>query len=183
MTLVHRGRAWLFSAVLMLLSTYNCSAADGYTFAGNVQHTAIYQAVAQNLNVIHWSTSIDLNNFGASAHYGAPVISAANTVFVPVKTTNGGFDVNVFNGTTGAAKYTLHTDYVLPSYNWIPTYNPALVTSVSGTRLYYAGAGGTIYHINNPDSAPAGAPVQEAFYGLASYAANAAAFNSSVFIN
>src|SRR5437763_16672954 len=112
MTLVHRGRAWLFSAVL-LLSTSNCSAADGYTFAGNAQHTAIYEAVAQNLNAIHWSTSIDLNNSGASAHYGAPLISAANTVFVPVKTANSGFDVNVFNGTTGAAKYTLHTDYVL----------------------------------------------------------------------
>ena len=31
------------------------------TFAGNAQHTAIYQPAAQNLNAIHWSTTIDLN--------------------------------------------------------------------------------------------------------------------------
>ena len=41
------------------------------TFAGNAQHTAIYQPAAQNLNTIHWSTTIDLNNTGDLAHYGS----------------------------------------------------------------------------------------------------------------
>ena len=154
------------------------------TFAGNAQHTAIYQAPAQNLNTIHWSTAIDLNNSGAFAHYGAPLITVANTVLVPVKTATDGFQVSAFEGSSGAPKYTLDTDYVLPSHHWIPTYNPALATGLSGTRLYYPGHGGTIYYIDNPDSAAHDPPVQEVFYtSLSDYLANAAAFNSSVFIN
>lgn len=45
------------------------------TFGGNAQHTANYSPAAQNLNVVHWTTSIDLNNTGGFAHYGAPVIT------------------------------------------------------------------------------------------------------------
>src|SRR5215471_9256410 len=56
------------------------------TFGGNAQHTAIYSPAAQNLNTVHWTTSIDLNNTGGYAHYGAPVITPANTIFVPGKT-------------------------------------------------------------------------------------------------
>src|SRR5664279_4328039 len=79
------------------------------SFAGNAQHTAIYQPAAQNLNTIHWSTTIDLNNSGAFAHYGSPLITSANTVLVPVKTASNGFQVNAFDGSSGAAKYTLTT--------------------------------------------------------------------------
>src|SRR5207249_4151993 len=155
------------------------------TFAGNAQHTATYQTAAQNLNAIHWSTSIDLNNLGALAHYGAPVITAANTVLVPVKIAGDRFQVNAFDGSSGTAKYTLTTDYILPHYdNWIPVYNPALATGSFGTRLYYAGSGGTIYHIDNPDGVAHGTPIQEVFYTtLANYQANAAAYNSTIFIN
>src|SRR5207248_2533682 len=140
--------------------------------------TANYAAAAQNLNAIHWSTSIDQNNTGTLTHYGAPLVSAANTVFVPVKTAGEGFRVNVFNGTTGALRYTVPTDYILPSHDW----TPVLVSSAAGCRLYYAGPGGTIYYVVNPDTSPS-EPVHQAFYGLANYIANAAAFNSSVFID
>lgn len=52
------------------------------------------------------------------------------------------------------------------------------------TRLYYPGAGGTIFYIDNPDSTSHGAPVHQVFYTtLANYQANASAFNSTVFIN
>jgi hypothetical protein len=160
-------------------------AASVPTFAGNAQHTAVYQPAAQNLNRIRWSTSIDLNNLGVLAHYGAPLITSANTVLVPVKIAGDGFQVNAFDGSSGAAKYTLTTDYILPHYdNWIPVYNPALATGSFGTRLYYAGGGGTIYHIDNPDSVAHGAPVREVFYTtLANYQANAAAYNATIFIN
>src|SRR5213079_686699 len=50
------------------------------SFAGNAQHTAIYQPTARNLNQILWSTTIDFNNSGSAAHYGAPLITAANTL-------------------------------------------------------------------------------------------------------
>jgi hypothetical protein len=154
------------------------------TFAGNAQHTAIYQPTAQNLNVIQWSTTIDLNP-GNFAHYGSPVITSANTVLVPVKTATDGFRVDAFDGSNnGAAKYTLTTDYVLPSHGWIPVYNPCLTTGSFGTRLYYAGRGGTIYYIDNPDAVAHGTPVHQVFYTtLANYLANAAAYNATIFIN
>jgi hypothetical protein len=154
------------------------------TFAGNAQHTANYQPAAQDLNAIHWSTSVDLNNSGALAHYGAPLITAANTVLVPVKIAGNGFQVSAFDGGSGAAKYTVTTDYVLPNHGWIPVYNPCLTTGSFGTRLYYAGRGGTVYYIDNPDSTAHGAPVQQVFYGsLATYQSNPAGYNSTVFIN
>jgi hypothetical protein len=153
------------------------------TFAGNAQHTAIFSPAAQDLNAIHWSTAIDLNGDGGLAHYGAPVITSANTVLVPVKTATDGFQIEAFDG-AGAQKYTLTTDYALPSHNWIPVYQPALASGAPGLRLYYAGAGGTVYFIDNPDSAAHGAPVQLVFYtSPGNYLANAAAFNASVFIN
>jgi hypothetical protein len=153
------------------------------SFAGNAQHTAVYQPAAQNLNTIHWSTTIDLNP-GAYAHYGAPLITSANTILVPVKTVGDGFQVNAFDGTNGAAKYTLTTDYVLPLAGWIPVYNPALATGSFGTRLYYPGRGGTIYYIDNPDAVAHGTPVHQVFYTtLANYLANAAAYNATIFIN
>jgi hypothetical protein len=155
------------------------------TFAGNAQHTANYSTAAQNLNAVHWTASIDLNNTGGYAHYGAPVFTPANSVFVPVKTgANGGFEINVFNASNGTALYTLSTDYTLPSHDWIPTYQPVLATNSVETRLYYPGNGGTIYYIDNVDSVNHGAPVQQVFYTtLANYQANASGFNSTVFIN
>ncbi len=155
------------------------------TFGGNAQHTANYSTPAQNLNAVHWTASVDLNNTGALAHYGAPVISHANTIFVPVKTgLSGGFRIDVFNAANGAAMYSLSTDYILPPFNWVPVYQPVLASSFAGTRLYYPGAGGTFYYIDNVDSAAHGAPVQQVFYtSIAGYHANAAAFNSTVFIN
>ena len=165
------------------LFAFVASAQSVPSFAGNAQHTANYSPAAQDLNRIRWSTTIDLNNTVAFTHYGAPLITAANTVIVPVKTASNGFEVNSFNGATGAAQFTLSTDYALPSCNWIPVYEPAIATGAFGTRLYYAGFGGTVYYIDNPDSSTPDAPVQIAFYGLASYQANESGFGSTVFIN
>ena len=50
-------------------------------------------------------------------------------------------------------------------------------------RAYFAGSGGTIYYVNNPDSAGATVSGQLAFFGLANYQANSAAYDSSVFID
>jgi hypothetical protein len=154
------------------------------SFAGNAQHTAVYQPAVPSLNRIRWSATIDFNNSGSAAHYGAPLVTAANTVLAPVKIAGDAFRVDAFDGASGAAKYSVATDYILPAYNWIPVYNPCLTTGAFGTRLYYAGPGGTVYHIDNPDSAAHGPPVQEVFYGtLANYLGNAAAYNSTIFIN
>src|SRR5262249_21551187 len=127
-------------------------------FAGNAQHTAVYSAPAAELNAIRWTTPIDLHANGALAHYGAPLVTTGNSVIVPVKTESDGFQINVLDGATGRPRRaTISTDYVLPAHNWIPTYNPALATTsvdrrASVSRLYYAGAGGTLFYIANPDS-------------------------------
>jgi Bacterial Ig-like domain (group 3) len=178
------GKLGLVTASLGLAFLLIGRAGAQTTFGGNAQHTANYSPAAQNLNAVHWTTSIDLNNTGGYAHYGAPLITPSNTIFVPVKTgATGGFKINAFNAANGASIYSLSTDYAQPSHNWILAYQPVLATS-SETRLYYPGAGGTIYYVNNVDSAGHGAPVQQVFYTtLANYQANAAAFNSTVFIN
>ena len=158
--------------------------AQAGTFGGNAQHTSSYVATAQNLNTIKWTTSIDFNNTGALTHYGSPLITAANTILVPVKTAGNGFRVDAFNGATGSLKYVSSTDYILPAHNWIPVYNPCIATGSFGTRMYYAGAGGTIWHIDNPDSNTPGTPVRHVFYAsLDAYNANAAAYNSTIFVN
>ena len=180
-------RPLLASLLLCCLLAFASDRAFGQaaTFAGNAQHTSNYPAAAQNLNTEKWRTSIDLNNTSALIHYGAPLVTAANTVIVPVKTgATGGFQVKALNAGNGTTKYILATDYILPAHNWIPAYNPCLATGAFGTRLYYAGAGGTIWHVDNPDSNTPGTPVREVFYtSLANYNANAAAYNNTIFVN
>src|SRR5437879_4569667 len=153
------------------------------TFAGNAQHTAQYAVPAQALNWARWIATNDwiVNDF---AHYGAPLITVSNTVVLPVTISSNGFNVNVFDGANGRLKYTLTNDYVLPSHNWTPVYQPVLATGPSGLRLYYPAGGGTVYYIDNPDSDSPGAPVHLCFYtNLAYYAAHSNAFNATVFIN
>lgn len=159
------------------------ASAQSTTFGGNAQHTSMYAAPAQSLNQFKLQATIDFNP-GALVHYGAPLVTAGNTLVVPVKTAGDSFQVRAFNGPTGAAKYTLTTDYILPAHNWIPSYNPCIATGAFGTRLYYAGAGGTIWHVDNPDSNTPSTPVREVFYtSLSGYNANASAYNNTVFVN
>ena len=176
----------LFKTVLFccLFSVASQSAsAQATTFGGNAQHTSSYAAPAQTLNTIKWSTDIDFNNTDPT-HYGSPLVTQNNTVLVPVKTIGNNFRVDAFNGANGTLKYVTGTDYILPNHTWVPVYNPCVATGSFGTRMYYPGAGGTIWHIDNPDSNAPGPPVREVFYtSLAEYQANAAAYNSSIFVN
>ena len=182
---IRYGAGFFFGALLcgfMVLGSATVRAQSS-TFGGNAQHTNIYKAPAQNLNAIKWSTTIDFHPT-TIAHYGAPVITANNTVLVPVKTSTDGFRVDAFDGNNGTAKYILNSDYIMPAHNWIPAYNPAIATGSFGTRLYYAGAGGTILRIDNPDSNSPAAPVRQVFYtSLANYNANAGAYNNTIFVN
>jgi len=86
-----------------------CALAQATNFAGNAQHTSVYDAPAQTMNIFKWITSVDLNNTGALIHYGSPLVTAANTVLVPVKTgATNGFQVTAFNGANGASKYLVY---------------------------------------------------------------------------
>ena len=59
----------------------------------------------------------------------------------------------------------------------MPSFSPTLVPSGG---LYFQGIGGTVYHVENPNVGPI-APLQMSFLG--DYAANKAAYDSSVFIS
>jgi hypothetical protein len=161
-------------------------------FGHDPQHTALSARPAQPLRTIHWQTPVDLSPPTSaqdySVHYGSPVITADNTVIVPVKTgTYGGFEIEAFDGVTGELLYTLPTDYTLPPLAegaWLLPYQPVL----SGSRLYYPGAGGTIYYRDLNEDArdsngSAAASGQMAFYGIDVYMSNQAALDGEVQIS
>ena len=67
-------------------------------FALDPQHSAQSPNASQSLSQIHWQTPVDLDpQYSGSElliHYGSPMVTAANTVIVPVKTgAQGGFEV------------------------------------------------------------------------------------------
>jgi len=170
----------------LILASSNGVDAQPFNFAGDAQHTGLSDAPAQRLQRARWTTVIDQDNSGAFAHYGAPLVTAGNTVLVPVRITNG-FQVKAFEGATGRLKYTLATDYILPPLAtnvWLPVYQPVIAASPSGSRLYYPGAGGTVYYLENLDSDSPGTPVQQCFYtNLTAYSSNRAAYDNAIFIN
>jgi hypothetical protein len=141
---------------------------------------------SQDLNRIAWQTPVDLappyrSSDGALlAHYGSPVISAANTVLVPVKTgAGGGFRVEARAGSSGALLWQLATDYALPpGYNWVPSWNLALD---SADRVLAPVAGGRL--LRREADAAIALPQFLTFYGQSVYAAAPAAFEATVFIN
>src|ERR1700694_5751194 len=113
-------------------------------------------------------------------HYGWPLVTAQNTIRVPVKTgSNDGFRLDAHRGGDGSLLWSIASDYVLPPHDWIPPFGPALTPA---SRLYIPGAGGTVYYRDQPDSA-AGSTGQIAFYGLANYQANPQSYNASVMIS
>src|SRR4051812_40477955 len=154
-------------------------------YAGTAFHDAQSSVASQSLKTIRWQTPVDLapqfSGDDLLIHYGSPVITGANTVLVPVKTgATDGFKINAINGGTGSTRWSVTTDYILPPHGWTPSYSPTLAP---GNRLYYPGAGGTIYWRDSLDAPAPSAAHQVAFFGDANYAANPAAYNANVFIN
>ncbi len=156
--------------------------------AANAQHTAKSPAPGQSLANIHWTMAVDLappQAHGKAAgelliHYASPMITAKNTVLVPVKTTSeGNFEIRAVKGPTGDGIWKQKTDYVLPPYDWVPPL-PAHLTGQN--RLYFAGAGGTVLFRDSPD-AKSGDSGRLAFYGIAKYRANKQAFDQNVMID
>jgi len=152
--------------------------------AGNAQHTAIAATPAQNLSRILWKTPIDLDpqiqNGDLLIHYGSPVITAADTVILPVKTGKaGGYRIEARDHASGATIWTLTSDYQPPAHGWTPSYSPVLTLQ---NRLYFAGVGGVIRFREAPDH-KTGTMGSVAFYGNAAYRANPTAYNRALHIS
>ncbi len=124
------------------------------TVGGNAQHTGLSAIGAQPFANIKWTTKVDQTRLDTDtsdihAHFGAPIITAANTVFVPVHT-SGGYEVEIHSGATGVLKGILATDWVPPTANWTPSYGPGLSAR---NRFYYPAANGVVNYLDSPDTA------------------------------
>jgi PhoPQ-activated pathogenicity-related protein len=156
-------------------------------FGGNSQHTADSSVPGQPLTGISWQTPVDLAPPYTSGgeileHYGEPVVTQANTVILPLKLpgTPAGIVIEAIDGNSGAVRWGVPSDWNMPNSSWLPSYNVAMTPS---GRVYFAGAGGTLYYFDNPDSATAPVVHQVAFYGLSNYQNNELAFINSVFVD
>jgi hypothetical protein len=154
------------------------------SFARDPQHTAESAIATQDLNRIAWNSPVDLapglTDGELLAHYGSPVVSAFNTVVMPVKTgPSGGFRFEARSGVNGGLIWSGDSDYVPPPHDWLPSYNLALTSS---NLLYAPGSGGKLLVRADVDSA-AGTVSTLVFYGAQSYSANPAAYDGTVFID
>lgn len=157
-------------------------AEDWLSYGGNPQHTALAPGPSQLPQQILWSTPVDLAPQYSGGvlyiHYGSPVISEVDNVFVPVKTgASGGFEVNAFKANTGNSLWSLATDYVLPAHNWTPPMGITL--SADNKILAIPGAGGTVLLRTSPN-AKQGMVIREAFFGIKNYNSNPSAFNGAI---
>lgn len=155
-----------------------------WNFGRDVQHAAKSSVATQSLLRIVWQTPVDLvppylpGNV-LLIHYGSPVITASNTVLVPVKVNRtGGFRVEARAGSNGALVWTTNSDYILPPHVWVPSYNIALT---AGNRLYMPMAGGRLGYRDNADAAT-GNFSTVAFYGNDAYTAAPAQYNANVIV-
>ena len=172
--------AGLFLALLSMNALVFAQGWPGY--AHDPQHSCLSGLASQLPQKIRWSTPVDLApQYTGSLlyiHYGTPVITAANTVILPVKTgATGGFQVEALNASTGAVLWTLSTDYAVPSHGWFPICGITLTPNDAAVAV--PGAGGTIYVQSSPN-VTGGATTQLAFYGLANYMANPVAFSAAI---
>ncbi len=158
-------------------------------FSRDAQHTATSGIATPPLNRIIWQTPVDLApQYGGGGqylltHYGSPVITAKNTVIVPVKTAaDGKFRVELRSGANGGLITTLATDYVVPPHNWFPSFNASVTTN---GRVYWPGPGGTLnYYDNVDDAASTTQPLKyAAFFGNSVYTSASAELNASLMIS
>lgn len=153
-------------------------------FARNPQHSAVGAIASQPLTQIRWIAQVDFappySGNALLAHYGSPVISARNTVIVPVKTTaSGGFRIEARLGSNGNLLWSTDSDYVFPAHNWVPSFNPCIT---AGNRMYAPRSGGRLLFRDDVD-ATTGAIQTAVFYGAATYAAAPAVYDSVIRIN
>lgn len=153
--------------------------------AHDPQHSNISRVASQPAQVIRWTTPVDQQRQYQDGgdelliHYGMPLVTRANTILLPVKVgADDTFQVEA-HAADGTLKWIAQSDYSLPPHNWVPAYGIALTPK---NRLYYPGAGGSVYFRDSPDDA-SGTSGQLVFYGAAEYAANPSAFNQNVKIN
>lgn len=156
-----------------------------YGYGRDAQHTATFAFAAQPVKRIHWHKPVDLapqyQGGDLLIHYGSPVITAKDTVMMPVKTgATGGYRVEARNGVDGSLKWKIDTGYLVPpGGGFTPSYN--LVMTAAG-RVYFPDSGGRLSYRDAPDAAH-GATGSVVFYGASAYAAAASTYDANIMVS
>jgi len=150
------------------------------THSHDAQHTAISSVGAQSYAKIHWRTPVDLAppTGEITIHYGSPLVTAANTVIVPVKTGANSFRVEAHDGASGSVIWRQNTGYHVPAAEFVPGMGP----TIFGSQLFVPDIAGRVMVRQNPDQAT-GTISRLYFYGFKNYQANPKAYQHSVQIN
>jgi hypothetical protein len=150
------------------------------THSHDPQHTAVSSVASQPLKVIHWHAKVDLNPPTGEIfiHYGSPLITAANTVIVPVKTGTNSFGVAAHDGATGKLLWLQRTGYQAPSAGFMP----GLGSTLFGNRLLIPDIAGRVLARQSPDS-PTGSVTHLYFYGQNNFQADPQVYEQNVQIN
>jgi hypothetical protein len=144
------------------------------------QHTALSTVGSQSLSSIHWHVPVDLHPPQGEIliHYGSPLVTAANTVIVPVKTGTDSFRVEAHSGATGQRLWTHATGYHAPQADFVPGMGP----TISGNQLFIPDIAGRVMVRQNPDQAT-GAISHLYFYGVDNFNQNPTAYKQNVQID
>jgi len=150
------------------------------THSHDPQHTGISSVASQSFSKIHWHVRVDLAlpQGEILIHYGSPLVTAANTVIVPVKTSTNSFRIAARNGTNGNLLWTLPTHYQSPGSGFLPGIGPTLTS----TQLFVPDNAGRVLARQTPDP-PQGKVTHLVFYGAANYNANPTVYQQNVQIN
>jgi hypothetical protein len=173
--------AWLVSVGCLFIPHFSSAQVGTWrTHSHDAHHTAVSSVASQPLSTIHWKTAVDLDPPTGEIliHYGSPLVTAANTVIVPVKTGTNGFRVVAHDGATGVRLWAQNTGYQAPSDEFIPGLGPTLFKN----QLFVPDIGGGVMVRTNPDSAT-GAVTHLYFFGPKNYEADPTIYNQNVQIN
>jgi len=177
-----RLTAALFASLTCAFFPQNSFAQAGgwLTHAHDAQHSAVSSVSSQPLTTIHWHAPVDLNPPTGEIfiHYGSPLVTAANTVIVPVKTGTNSFRVEAHDGAAGTLIWSQNTGYQAPGAGFIP----GLGITIFGDQLFVPDNAGRILVRRSPDSAT-GTSAHLYFYGLKNYQANPQVYQQNVQIN
>jgi len=150
------------------------------THSHDSQHTGVSSVASQPLSKIHWHVPVDLDPPTGEIfiHYGSPLITAANTVIMPLKTGANSFRIQAHEGATGKLLWAQITGYQAPSDSFMLGLGPTFFDN----ELFVPDIAGRVLVRENPDSAT-GAVSRLYFYGQKNFQANPAVYEQNVQIN
>jgi len=146
----------------------------------DAQHTAVSSVASQPLDTIHWHVPVDLAPPTGEIfiHYGSPLVTAANTVIVPVKTGTNTFRVEAHEGATGQRLWSQNIRYQSPFAIFVPGLGPTF----HADRLFIPDIAGGVLVRKDPNLAK-GAITHLYFYGEKNYEADPEVYEQNVQIN